>query len=333
MDIIIQFISIFIAAILCFIVGSPKGTCYILIACIAILVTTSIISRILQEKRLEKLILYLMKVQDRLTLPEFEKYNEGRIGILQSEIYKLVVLLSEQSHTAAKEREYLAKMLSDVSHQIKTPLTSITIMTELLENPGLSEEKRIEFIKKIEKQVNRIAWLIKNLLTLSQLEADMLKLKKEEVSVRQLLEKACQPFEIMAEVKNIELVITADKEMKMVCDSHWTVEAVSNIVKNCVEHTEPGGKVSLYANQNNFATNIQITDNGEGISQEHLLHIFERFYKGANSSTDSVGIGLAMSKQIIMQQNGTIQVTSKVGKGTSFFLKMYSNNTALQLYP
>lgn len=326
MEIIIQIISIVIAGILCLIVRDAQGICYILAVCIVILVATSITFHRLQEQSIEELIIYLMKVQDGLSLPKLEKHNEGRLGILHSEIYKLVVLLSEQSHTAAKEREYLAKMLSDISHQIKTPLTSIKIMTELLENPQLSEEKRIEFIEKIEKQVNRITWLIKNLLTLSQLEADMLKLKKEEVSVRQLLEKACQPFEIMAEVKNIELVIVADMEMMIICDSHWTIEAISNIVKNCIEHTESGGTVLLYAEQNNFATNIRITDNGEGVSKEHLSHIFERFYKGANAFTNSVGIGLAMSKQIIMQQNGTVQVTSEVGKGTSFFIKIYSDN-------
>lgn len=324
MEIIIQFASIFIAGILCFVVRDTQSICYILAVCILVLAVTSIVFHRLREKRLEDLILYLMKIQDRLLLPDIEKYKEGNLGILQSEIYKLVVLLSEKSHTAAKEREYLAQMLSDISHQIKTPLTSITIMTELLENPDLTEEKRTEFIGKIDQQVNRITWLIKNLLTLSQLEADMLKLKREEISVKELLLKACQPFEIMAEVKNIALTVTANEEIKLVCDSHWTIEAVSNIVKNCIEHTEYGGMVSIYAEQNNFATNIRITDNGEGIEKEHLSHIFERFYKGANSSANSVGIGLAMSKQIIMQQNGTIQVTSEAGKGTSFFIKLYS---------
>lgn len=326
MEIIIQFISIFIAGILCFIVRDAQSICYVLIACIFVLFFISIVYHRLQEKKIQDLILYLMKVQDRLVLPDIEKYNEGNLGILQSEIYKLVVLLSEQSHTAKKEREYLAKMLSDISHQIKTPLTSITIMTELLENPDLSEEKRTEFIEKIDLQVSRITWLIKNLLTLSQLEADMLKLKKEQITVKELLWKACQPFEIMAEVKEIELIVKVDEGMKLTCDSHWTMEAISNIVKNCIEHTPSGGRVSICAEQNNFGTNIQIMDTGEGIGKEHLPHIFERFYKGGNSCTNSVGIGLAMSKQIIMQQNGIIKVTSEEGKGTTFFIKLYRGN-------
>ena len=323
MEPVIQIVIILIAAVLCFVVKDVQIVCYILAGCVLVqfLVTVSLYR--LREKRLKELIMYLMKVQDNLTLPDLTKCNEGQLGILQSEIYKLVVLLSEQSNTATKEREYLAEMLSDISHQVKTPLTSITIMTDLLKNPDLSEEKRMEFISKIDQQTSRITWLIKNLLTLSQLEADMLKLKKEEVNVRELLQKACQPFEIMAEVKEIELTVTVNEEMYLICDRHWTVEAVSNIVKNCIEHTPSGGAVALYADQNNFATNIRITDNGEGISTEHLPHIFERFYKGGNSSNDSVGIGLAMSKQIVMRQNGTIHVTSEEGKGTTFLIKMY----------
>lgn len=324
MGIAIQFITILITAFLCIITKNVQAVCCIMGICIAMQFIISVVSYKIQQKQIDHLIMYLMKVQDGLVLPELAGHREGRLGILQSEIYKLVALLSEQSHTATREREYLAKMLSDISHQIKTPLTAITIMTELLENPSLSEEKRTEFIEKIDQQVSRITWLIKNLLTLSQLEADMLKLKKEEITVKELLKRACRPFELMAEVKEIELTALVNEEMKLVCDSHWTVEAFSNIIKNCIEHTACGGKVSISAEQNNFVTHIQIEDNGEGIGKESLSHIFERFYKGDNSSTDSVGIGLAMSKQIIMQQNGSIYVTSELGKGTTFFIKMYS---------
>lgn len=323
MELILQIAAILIAGILCLIAGDVHSVCLILVSCVAVLFAVSAFSRWLEDKRVDTLILYLMNVQDGLDLPALEKQDEGRLGILQSEIYKLVMLLSEKSHTADREREYLAGMLSDISHQIKTPLTSITIMTELLENPELPEEKRMEFIGNIDQQVNRITWLIKNLLTLSQLEAEMLTLKREEVSVCHLLHKACQPFEIMAEVKGIELSVRADEEMMLICDLHWTAEAISNIIKNCMEHTTSGGRVAVYAKQNNFSTNIHIVDDGEGISKEHLPHIFERFYKGANSSANSVGIGLAMSRQIILKQNGTICVTSELGRGTRFLIKMY----------
>ena len=215
-------------------------------------------------------------------------------------------------------------MLSDISHQIKTPLTSITIMTDLLKSPNLDEEKRVEFTDKIDSQVSRITWLIRNLLTLSQLDANMLKLKKQDVPVRELIQKACQPFEILAELKEVELSVSADGNIRLICDAHWTAEAISNIVKNCIEHTQPGGEVCVTVSQNNLATDIFIRDNGEGIAKEHLPYIFDRFYKAGNQSNDSVGIGLAMSRQMIMLQNGTISVSSEEEAGTEFHIKMYS---------
>lgn len=276
-----------------------------------------------QEKQLEELIMYLMRIQDGPKLPEWESYSEGQIGILQSEIYKLVMLLNEKSSQAVKEKEYLSKMLSDISHQIKTPLTSITIMSDLLREPGLPEEKRIEFAGRIDQQVSRMTWLVKNLLTLSQLEANMLKLKKEKVKVGALVQKAIEPLELMADVKDVELLLNIDENIYLVCDAHWTMEAVSNIIKNCLEHTPEGGRVAIIGEQNNLSTNIYIRDNGEGIDREEISHIFERFYKGKNASENSVGIGLALSRQIVMQQNGTIDVKSEPGKGTEFHLKFY----------
>lgn len=277
-----------------------------------------------REKQIEELIMYLMRIQDGPELPEWTSYREGQLGILQSEIYKLVMLLHEKSSQAVKEREYLSKMLSDISHQIKTPLTSITIMADLLREPDLPEEKRMEFAGKIDQQVSRMTWLVRNLLTLSQLEADMLKLKKEDVEVRKLVQRAAEPLRLMADVKNVEISFEIDEDIHLICDEHWTVEAISNIIKNCLEHTPEGGRVTIRGEENNFSTNIYIRDNGEGIEKEDIAHIFERFYKGKNASENSVGIGLALSRQIMVQQNGTIDVKSEPGVGTEFHLKWYT---------
>lgn len=267
--------------------------------------------------------MYLMKVQDGQEFPSLSQESSGRFGILKSEIYKMVVLLKEQSQGAQKERGYLAQMLSDISHQIKTPLAAITLMTDLLKNPKTEEKKREEFIKNIDTQVNKITWLIRNLLTLSQLEADVLQLKKERTEVRSLLEKACQPFLIPAEMKEITLTVNGEENLFFLCDREWTTEAFSNIIKNCIEHTGRGGFVKITAAQNNFATTVTIEDNGAGIAKEDLPHIFERFYKGRHGSKESVGIGLAMAKQIVMQQNGVIRVESEEGRGSIFKVKMY----------
>lgn len=323
MELVIQFIIFGITLAVCILSGG-SGAAWLCLGSCGVLCLISAAAWYRRERKLEELIMYLMKLQDELELPEMVKYTEGQLGVLQSEIYKLVVQIQKKSKGAIQEKEYLVGMLSDISHQIKTPLTSITLMTDLLKNPNLDESKRIEFIDKIDSQVSRVRWLIRNLLTLSQLDANMLKLKREEAGVRELLLKACQPFEILAELKEIELSVEADADIRMICDEHWTAEAISNIVKNCIEHTGPGGRVSILAGQNNFATNILIRDTGEGIAKEHLPYIFERFYKAGNTSGDSVGIGLAMSRQMILTQNGTISVRSEEGAGTEFHIKMYS---------
>ena len=215
-------------------------------------------------------------------------------------------------------------MLSDISHQIKTPLTAITIMTDLLKQPDLPEEKRIEFVEKIDRQTSKITWLIRNLLTLSQLEADMLKMHKESVEIYDILRSVCQSLELLAEIRGVELSLQQPGEKIMVdCDRAWTAEAFSNIIKNCVEHTQTGGRVFVSVMQNNFGTSVTIEDNGDGIAGEDLPHIFERFYKGKHGSGESVGIGLALARQIILRQNGTIQVRSVEGEGSSFLVRLY----------
>lgn len=278
-----------------------------------------------REKELDRLTEYLMKVQDRQSLPSWERCKEGKIGILESEIYKLITQMSEQTGTSRKEKEYLSKMLSDISHQIKTPLTSMGIMVDLLKTPGLPEEKRIRYAGNIERQMDRMTWLVRNLLTLSRLDANMIHLKKEQVNLRRLMTQALEPFEIMAEVKEIELAVEIDSDISLECDEQWTTEAFSNIIKNSLEHMGSGGCLEIRAEKNNFSTNIFIKDNGDGIAPEDLGHIFERFYKGRNSSENSVGIGLALSKQLIMLQNGIIHVTSEEGEGTEFRIKMYTD--------
>lgn len=278
-----------------------------------------------REKQIEELTMYLMKLQDEPEVPEPTGQKEGKLGVLQSEIYKLTAHLKQRTDRKTEEKRYLADMLSDISHQIKTPLAAITLMTDLLKDPRLSQEKRLEYVKNIDRQAERITWLIRNLLTLSQLEAGVLKLKQEKISAKELLRRAAAAFEILAEIKEIELDVQAEGNIMITCDIHWTAEALSNIIKNALEHTPAGGKVSVLASQSNLSTNIRIRDNGDGISKEKLAHVFERFYKADPHSKTSVGIGLSMSRQIVMLQNGVIHASSEEGKGTEFLIKLYSN--------
>ena len=157
-----------------------------------------------------------------------------------------------------------------------------------------------------------------SLLTLSKLDADMIQMKKERIKLRELIYEVIEPFELMAELRAIEIKTVLGEEIILECDRRWLAEAFSNIVKNSLELNEITGE------KNNFSTNIYIKDNGTGIEPEELGHIFERFYKGKNSPENSVGIGLALSKQLIMLQNGMVYVKSEPGKGTQFHVKMYS---------
>lgn len=322
----IQITVILITAASCMLSGDAILSCLFLSLCIAALCEIHACQCQRQEKQLEELVTYLMKVQDGLKLPELAECREGQMGILQSEIYKLVIQLKEQAGAADRQKMYLADMLSDISHQIKTPLAAITIMTDLLQQPGLKEDKRLEFVEKMQRQVNKISWLIRSLLTLSQLEADVIQFKKESTKIAALINSVCQSLELLAEIKGVELIQESlDDGISAVCDYAWTSEALSNIIKNCLEHTPRGGTVRICAQQNNFGTTVTIRDTGCGIAKEDLAHIFERFYKGRKDAKDSAGIGLAMAKQVILRQNGTIHAESEEGKGSTFIVRLYSS--------
>lgn len=295
---------------------------FLLFISLAVIVLLLVLYR-KREKDTAELISYLMRVQDRLELPEMSGFREGQFGILQSEIYKLVALLKEQYSNEKKQKKYMADMLSDISHQIKTPMTAITIMNDLLKTPELSERQRLAYVEKIDSQTERIRWLVKNLLTMSRLEADMLELKSEEMGIEELLVDVLNPLYVLAEAKQVELSVDIPEGIRLFCDRKWTAEALSNIVKNCIEHTDSGGEVSVTVLQTNFSTDITVRDTGEGIAKEHLPYIFDRFYRAPGASSDSVGIGLSMSKQLIMRQNGMIEVKSELGVGTEFLVRLY----------
>lgn len=311
------------AAAVCLISRQPAVCCTVTALYALLLLTENIISEYRLKRRLNTLIDYITKVQDDLSLAAPECSSEGLTGILQSEIYKVVALLREQYSGEKKQKEYLADMLSDISHQIKTPLTAIQLMTELLEKPELEPEKRMEYAEKIDQQLARITWLIRNLLALSQLEAGMLRMKSEPVYLPDMVGEITGSLAIMAELKGVELTASIP-DITINGDRHWLCEALMNIIKNCVEHTDEGGFVKVTAEKNNICTCVVIEDNGCGINEKDLPHIFERFYKAENASAQSVGIGLALAKQIIAGHGGIIDVESEKHKGTRFTVKLYS---------
>ena len=249
--------------------------------------------------------------------------EEGELSILKSEIYKVTVMLSQYNEQLQKEKAYLADSIADISHQLKTPLTSMLVMVDLLGDSSLPEEKRAEFTGHIRTQLQRIEWLVSSLLKMSKLDAGVVQMKQETVCVGQLLEKAAAPLLIPLELKEQSLSMEGDKAMPLCCDVQWTAEALLNVLKNCSEHTQVGGKLSVSWSDNPIYTEIVITDNGEGIAKKDLPHIFNRFYRGQNSSSDSVGIGLAMARAVFRAQKGDILVESEKGLGTCFIIRLH----------
>lgn len=253
---------------------------------------------------------------------ELRDNEEGELSILKNEIYKISVTLREQNNNLINEKLNLVKSLSDISHQIKTPLTSMTMMTDFLCDSNLPEEKHHEFAGIINNQIERLQWLVASLLKLSKLEAKATEFKKQMIEPKALIEKACMPLLIPIELKNQKLIIEDDNN-PIYCDLNWTSEALVNIIKNCVEHTPQYGQICISSFDNIFYTQITIKDNGYGIDKKDLPYIFDRFYKGKNSSKDSVGIGLAMAKSIIVSQGGSINALSIKEEGTEFIIRLY----------
>ena len=245
--------------------------------------------------------------------------QEGQIGLLKTELIKMINILKEKVELLNNEKIFLNEVISDISHQLKTPMTSLIILNDLMYE-DLPKETKIEFLDKIKSQLNRMEWLIKSMLKLSKVEAKVIDFEKKEVKVSELIKKSISPSLISMEIKNIELTANGDENISYIGDINWSCEAFVNIIKNCIEHTDTNGKINISYEENPLYCEVVIKDSGEGIDKKDLPHIFKRFYKGKSSKDDSVGIGLAMAKSIIESQNGDIYVKSEKNKGSEFHI-------------
>lgn len=252
---------------------------------------------------------------------EINDNTEGEFSILKNNIYKVVVMLNTTNSELIKEKMSLASSLADITHQLKTPLTSVTVMTDLLK-VETDESKRKEFVNIIENQVDKMNWLTGTLLKLSKLDAGAIMLNNDFVKISEVVDASLKPFILSLDLKNIALK-TDISDFSFTGDFTWTTEAVKNIIKNCIEHTSDGGELSLSTNITNLYDELIIKDTGKGIEKEDLPHIFERFYHGKNASSDSVGIGLNLSKEILSKEQATIEVQSEIGVGSTFSIKFY----------
>ena len=330
-ELVIYIVAIIIMAILSGIC-TGEGRLLPAYAFLGLIIIISILFNLRRYMHIRKLSEYLTKIQNLNRHEELKSvyeemslksYSEGELSILKTEVYKVTRMLIEQKEKLVSDKIFLADSLADISHQLKTPLTSLTVMADLLDDGNLPDEKKAEFLENIHIQLNRIEWLVSTLLKMSKLDAGTVILNLKECNIKKLIDKSFNHLQIPMDLKNQRLIIEGAAAAGCICDENWTAEAVANIAKNCMEHTWDGGFIRVTFEENAIYSRIVIEDNGRGIDSEDLPHIFERFYKGKNSAADSVGIGLAFARQIIVLENGTIEVSSTVDKGTRFEIRFY----------
>lgn len=274
-----------------------------------------------RDKKIQEIINYIEAINSKNYNLKIEENSEDELSNLTNELYKITIMLKEQAESSIKDKKVLQTSIEDISHQLKTPLTSISIMLDnIRENPNMEESIRQKFIHEISRQIEWINWLIISLLKLSKLDSNTVTFVKKEIDVRKIINNVIQNLSIPLDIKQQQIIISGDNA-KIKGDYNWQLEAITNIVKNCIEHTPENKHIYIDFTENNFYTKITIRDEGSGIDKQDVKHIFERFYKGKNSSENSVGIGLALAKTIIEKDNGYITCSSKIGEGTTFEIK------------
>lgn len=324
--------------------GAKKETAVLFFFDFSILITTFLIGRetfltgifltsiftmlfFLHVRNRKREIAEIVEIVDRILYSdEFllsEDLSEGEFAVLKSQLHKMTTKIRDGADKLAKEKLFLQDAIADISHQLKTPLTSINMILDFLEDEDISERERREYIVRLKRHITHFEWLVSSLLKISKFDAGTIKFKKDKVSVSEVVTKAVSEILLPLEIKGQLIDFRSRGNESFIGDSDWTAEAVSNILKNCMEHTPQGGHITIGAKENVIYTEIEITDNGSGISAEDLPHIFERFYRGKNSEASSVGIGLAMSRMIVSGQNGTIKAGNRVGGGVYFNIKFY----------
>lgn len=297
---------------------------------IILLITTSISLLIVfilyerkQDKEIDKITKYLEAINDKNYTLKIDENSEEELSILKNELYKVTVMLRENASNTLKDKINLKRALEDISHQLKTPLTSILIILDnLIDNPEMDYQTRVEFLHDLKRETTRIQSLIQSILKLSKFDSNTIQFIKQDIYLKQIVDEAIKNTGSLADLKNIKINVEGNKVTKLNCDLLWQIEAITNILKNCIEHSKENTQIDIKYNNNSVYSYITITDYGEGISKEDLPHIFERFYRGKNSSNESIGIGLSLSKTIIESNNGIVSVESNSDK-TTFIIKYF----------
>ena len=275
-----------------------------------------------KEKEINEVIKIIEEINNKNYSFKMTDVNEEDLSLLKNEIYKTTIMLNELSEISKKDKKELEESLEDISHQLKTPLTSILIMIDtLLDDEDMDQNTREDFLRNMKREVMNINFLVKSILKLSRLDTNTVKFISKKESVKEIINEAILNVSLLSDLKNVKIETNLSDSF-ITCDYKWQIEALTNILKNSVEHSYENNKVLIESSENNAYVKIIIKDFGTGIAKEDINHIFERFYKGKDSDYDSIGIGLALSKSIIEKQNGKISVESS-DDGTTFTIKYF----------
>ena len=276
----------------------------------------------MKDKEINEVIKIIEEINNKNYSFKMKDINEEDLSLLKNEIYKTTIMLNEISEISKKDKKELEESLEDISHQLKTPLTSILIMIDtLLDDEDMDQNTREDFLRNMKREVMNINFLVKSILKLSRLDTNTVKFISKKESVKEIINEAILNVSLLSDLKNVKIETNLSDSF-IICDYKWQIEALTNILKNSIEHSYENNKVLIESSENNAYVKITIKDFGSGIAKEDINHIFERFYKGKDSDYDSIGIGLALSKSIIEKQNGKISVASS-DDGTTFTIKYF----------
>ena len=254
---------------------------------------------------------------------ELRHFREGDVEILRDELQKMLLRLEEQTELLEKEKMSLADSLADISHQIRTPLTTLNLLVERLKKNTGDISSRQSLLREAEQMLDRIQWLLTSLLRLSKLDAGAIVLKPQTILLSSFFREVMKPFDVSMDVRGQSLEIRGDGSTEVQGDYNWTMEAIGNVIKNSLEYTPEGGLLLIEWTENPLFTEIKITDSGKGIPKEDIPHLFERFYRGKNAGNHSFGIGLSLSRAILAQENAVIYGQNVSPLGAQFVIRFY----------
>ena len=276
-----------------------------------------------KEKDIKDIIKCIEQINKKNYEIQIDSISEDELSILKNEIYKTTIMLKEAAENSSKDKLNLKKSLEDISHQLKTPLTSILVMLDnIIEDSNMEEKIRNDFIVDIKRNVLNINFLVQSLLKLSKFDANTIHFVKQENDLKTIVEESIKNVSTLCDLRNINIKLNIKENSKIICDDKWQIEALTNIIKNAIEHSKNNSNIIINIENNNVYSMIEVIDFGEGIAKKDIKHIFERFYKCKNTKTDSIGIGLALAKTIIEEDKGTISVESNKLE-TKFIVKYY----------